>query len=84
MNHYGETDAEKLASEKLTCRKIVSEISQFGVSQRQMMFIIYLMATELEDVHVMQELTAAIRELANEDLFIVDRSAETVQPQVVT
>ncbi len=76
MTHYGETETEKLASEKLTCRQIVNEISRYGVSQRQLLFIIYLLAAELEDVHVMQELTSAVRQLSGDSLFIVDRSSE--------
>lgn len=78
--HYGQTDSEKLAEEKTAARQIVNEISQFGVSQRQLMFIIYLLSMELEDVHKMQELSAIIRELAGDDVFIIDRSTE--QPQL--
>lgn len=76
--HYGQTDSEKLAQEKQVCRQIVKEIGNFGISQRQQMFIIYLLSLELENVEHMQELTAAIREMAGESLFIVDRATGQV------
>lgn len=72
--HYGQTDAEKLADEKTVCRQIVSEVSNFGLSQRQLLFVVYLLSMELEDVHKMQELSAVIRELGGADVFITDRS----------
>lgn len=71
---YGQTSAEELAQEKEICRQIVSEISQFGVSQRQQLFIIYLLAMELEDVEKMQVLTSVIRDIGADDLFLVDRA----------
>lgn len=76
IQHYGQSDSEKLAAEKHACRQIAQEISNFGVTQRQQLFLIYLLATELEDVEKMQALTAVIRELGGEDLFIVDRSQD--------
>ena len=74
VERFGQTDAEKLAEEKLVCRQIVNEISRFGVNQRQALFIIYLMAMELEDVEQMQVLTSVIRDLGGSDLFLVDRA----------
>jgi hypothetical protein len=72
--HYGQMPTEKLAEEKEICRKIVREISNFGVSQRQQLFIIYLMSLELENVEHMQTLTSIIRELGGQDLFLIDRT----------
>ncbi len=76
--HYGQTDAEKLAEEKQIARQIVREVSNFGITQRQQLFIIYLLAMELENVEHMQELSAHIRELAGPDLFLIDRAEEKV------
>ena len=75
--HYGQSDSEKLAEEKQTCREIAKEVTNFGVSQRQQLFLIYLLALELEDVEKMQVLTSVIRDLAGDDLFIVDRSQDS-------
>jgi len=53
----------KLSSEKRKeCREIVREIKQFGVSQRQMLYLIYLLSLELEDVATMRALTKTIGE----------------------
>ena len=75
---YGEMPTEKLAAENEICRNIVREISRFGVTQRQQMIIIYLLALELEDVDKMQELTAAVREIGGKELFLIDRTSEDV------
>lgn len=56
-------EVEKISYENEACRKIVKEIINFGVSQRQMMFIMYLLAMELENIQHVQELTAFIKEL---------------------
>jgi hypothetical protein len=61
--HYGQTESEKLAAEKQVCRQILAEINKFGISQRQAMFLIYLLSSELEDIEAMQTLTTVIREI---------------------
>lgn len=71
---YGQTDFEKLAEEKEQARQIVYEISNFGVSQRQQLFVIYLLAMELENVDHMRQISSLIRELGEKDLFIVDNT----------
>lgn len=78
VERYGKTDAEQLAEEKLLCRQIVQEIYRFGVNQRQILFLVYLLAMELEDVDKMQSLTSVIRDLGGGDLFLVDRADATV------
>jgi hypothetical protein len=40
---YGQLQSEKIAEENEVCRKIVREIAQFGVTQRQQMYLIYLL-----------------------------------------
>lgn len=64
--HYGQTESEKLAEEKQVCRQILAEINKFGINQRQSMFLIYLLASELEDIDAMQSLCAAIREVGSQ------------------
>lgn len=63
---YGQLDSEKVAKENETCRKIVSEVTNFGVTQRQLKYIIYLLALNIDDVEVMRELVGAIKELSPE------------------
>jgi len=59
---YGQTKAEKLAEENLTARKIVHEISQFGISERQRHLIMYYLSLELEDIEKAQEISAFLKE----------------------
>ena len=68
--HYGQMGSEALAEENLVCRQIVREITNFGVSQRQLLMIMYLMAMELDDVQKVQEITAFLREVASE-IFLI-------------
>lgn len=73
---YGQLESEKIAEQNLLCRKIVNEISQFGVTDRQRLFIINLLALELENNVHMQEITSLIKSL-NDDknqIFLIDDS----------
>ncbi len=74
---FGQLDSEKLAEEKLICRQIVNEIGNFGITERQRLAIIHMLSLELEDVEAMQAISALVRELGSDSLFIVDR-AESV------
>jgi len=71
LTSYGKTEIEKKAEENDACRKIVHEIMNFGVSQRQVMFLIYLLGLELESVEHMREITAFVKELVPE-AFVID------------
>jgi hypothetical protein len=44
------------------CREIVKEIKQFGVNQRQILFLIDLLALELENNDQMRRIRAAVVE----------------------
>lgn len=67
---YGQLKSEKLADENLTCRQIAREISVFGITDRQRIFLIYLLALEIEDPQKMQEIAACIKEVGGEDVFL--------------
>lgn len=67
---YGQLKSERLAEENQVCRQIVREISLFGITERQRLMIIYLLALEIEDVERMRSITAFIKELAGKDLFL--------------
>ena len=71
--HYGQTTSEKIAEENQACRQVVKEIGNFGVSDRQRLFIIYLLAMELEDVEAMRSITSLVRDV-DKTTFIVDRA----------
>lgn len=68
---YGQAQSEKMAEENQVCRQIVREINNFGVSQRQTLMVMYLLATELENVEQMRALTKLIRELGGSELFLI-------------
>lgn len=70
---YGQLRSEKVAEENTVCRQIVREISNFGVNQRQLLFIMYLLALELENTEQMQNITALIRELGG-DVLLIDQT----------
>jgi len=75
---YGQMKSERMAEENNVCRQIVREISNFGVSQRQQLLVIYLLALELEDNDMMATITSFIRELAGKDLFVSSMADEEV------
>lgn len=66
---YGQTGSEKQALENEECRRIVKELENYGLTQRQMLVVIYLMAQELENVDQMRSITKLVRKLAT-DLFV--------------
>jgi hypothetical protein len=64
------------------CREIVLEIRKFGVSQRQIMYLIYLMSLELEDLGAMRAIVKAIGEnRENIPLSLSDTQKET--PKII-
>jgi len=71
---YGQAQSEKWAQENEICRQIVREINNFGISQRQSLMVIYLLAVELEDIEKMRALTRLVRELGKDDLFLIGAS----------
>jgi len=62
------------AKKRQECRDIVLEIKKFGTSQRQTLYLIYLLALELEDIETMKALTSAIGE--NRDRIPVENLTE--------
>lgn len=68
---YGQTPGERRAEENNVCRQIVKEINNFGISQRQSLVLIYLLALELEDVEKMRSITRMVREMSGDELFLI-------------
>ena len=50
------------ANKRNECREIVKEIKSFGVSQRQLLYLIYLLSLEIENRETMQALVKAVGE----------------------
>lgn len=75
-NKYGEFESEKIAAQNQFCRELATNISQLEISNRQRMFLIYLLSLELDDVNMMKSISQIIRDSA--DNFVIDRAdAET-------
>lgn len=70
MQTFGKLSSEKLAEENEECRKIVKEILNVGLTQRQQMFLIYLLSLELENIEYVKVLTEVIKEIAGDDIFV--------------
>jgi len=62
---FGELESEKLTKEKLACRQILAEINNFGISDRQKLFLIYLLSLELEDGEASSDLATVSKELCS-------------------
>lgn len=75
---YGQLPSEKIVEENVVCRKIVSEINNFGVSQRQLMMIIYLVSLQLENNEHMKELSSFVKELSPEAFLIGEKDGTTI------
>lgn len=79
---YVEPNIEyELSKEKRqTCRDIVREIKEFGVNQRQILFLVQLLAMELENRQVMQAISKAIGE-ARKDIPAENKLVLPEQPK---
>lgn len=53
-------ELELPANKRKECRDITLEIRKFGVSQRQILYLIYLLSLELEDNKTMRAVVKAI------------------------
>jgi hypothetical protein len=57
----GKSESDKKAEDLLRCRQITSEILNFGVSQDQILQIIYLLSLELEDREALLEISTVVK-----------------------
>jgi len=67
---YGQLSSEKISKENEECRRIVKEILNVGLTQRQQMFLIYLLSLELENINHVKDLTDVIKEIAGDEIFL--------------
>ena len=66
INKIGQTETETWANEMLVNRQIVGEILKFGVSQKQILNIIKLLAMELEDRDALVAISSIVAEALEE------------------
>ena len=66
IKKYGNTQTENWATDSFQARQIVNEVMKFGVSQSQILKIIYLLSLELEDRNAMLQISTLAQAL-NED-----------------
>ena len=57
---FGTSSEEELIQDKIKAREIVQTVIEYGVNQKQLEQMIYLLAMELENVSLMKELTQLI------------------------
>lgn len=69
-NLYGQMQSEKIATENKIARQIVSEINNFGISDRQRWLVLYQLSLELENVEEMKSMTSHIKDLKGDQIFI--------------
>jgi hypothetical protein len=60
---YGKSDTELAVDARATAREIVQEVLNFGVSQQQILYIVYLLALELEDRDAMLTISNSVKQL---------------------
>lgn len=58
--NIGKSDKDRSAESLLKCRQIKTEILNFGVSQEDIMQVIYLLALELEDRQALEEISCVV------------------------
>ena len=61
MKVFGKSKEEQSIEERAKAREICQVILDYGVNQNQIKHLIYLLALELEDNQLMQELTQTIK-----------------------
>ncbi len=68
IKSYGSTSDEIDIKDRAKCREIVSEILNFGVSQKQIIQITYLLSLELENREDMLFLSKACKSVADGEI----------------
>ena len=66
---------EICAEDNLKCRKLVSEILNFGLSQKQIYFMMYLLSLNLENISHSQDLSSILKGM-NEEFLLMSQDEE--------
>lgn len=74
MSDIKDIKKKRELKEQMICRDILKEILNFGVTEHQKKFLIYLLSLELEDVELMKKIDIVInnKEEANKPKLIID------------
>tara|TARA_A100001515_G_C4552778_1_gene204021 strand:+ start:812 stop:1099 length:288 start_codon:yes stop_codon:yes gene_type:complete len=62
---FGKTQNELDADKMLECRKIVKNLINFGVSEKQKLQLIYLLALEMESRDALETIVSAVKSIKN-------------------
>jgi hypothetical protein len=65
---YGSTDDELAIEDRSECRDIIQEILNFGVTQKQIVQLVYLLSLELENIDEMRYLSKACKAVAEGEI----------------
>ena len=65
------SDAKALTEERDVCRKIQFEINNFGITQHQRLYLIYILSLELEDLESRFDISTVVRSRLEELKFLV-------------
>jgi hypothetical protein len=68
----GESPATILAKENLAVRNLVKIVQDANTNERQLMFMIYQLSLQLENIELMKDLTSVIKEY-KESVFITGK-----------
>ena len=67
VKKYGTSKEENDVQDMIKCREIVQEILNFGVNQRQLLKIAYLLSLELENRDDLVTISGCIQEIMDRD-----------------
>jgi hypothetical protein len=80
---YGKLDSEKKVEELEKARKIVNEITNFGVTQVQLLKIIYLLSLELENVDHMRAISSLVRDIEGGAFLANKQEDDTIDEEII-
>ena len=89
MEKIGNTEAELDASQMLECRKIVKNLVEFGLTEKQKLQLIYLLSLEMESRDALNIFTEAVKKVRKLDQNVkfslisedTDYNKEVIQEQ---
>jgi hypothetical protein len=65
---YGDTQDEMEVQDRIQCREIVNEIMNFGITQPQILQLIFLLSLEVENIDIMKFLSSAVKKAQKGDI----------------
>lgn len=72
-NNIGKFRSEVLAEENFKVRQIVQEILNFGINDRMIILLMFLLSMNIEDNELMQKITEFLRNI-KDDVFLLDKA----------